>query len=85
MRERTLGTDHADVAACLNNLAVLLKVVGKRSEAEALYQRSIAIKERALGPTHPQVQGDPTQEGVSDHRCCAQAAMEGLDPQGRAA
>lgn len=54
VRERTVGPGHPEVAACLNNLAVLLKGVGKRAEAEALYRRSIAIKEQALGPTHPQ-------------------------------
>jgi hypothetical protein len=54
VRERALGPEHPEVAACLNNLAVLLKGAGRRGEAEALYMRCIGIKERALGPTHPQ-------------------------------
>ena len=55
MRERTLGPDHLEVAASLNNIAVLLKMMGRYDEAEQLYKRSISIKEKALGPAHPQV------------------------------
>ena len=55
MRERTLGPDHLEVAASLNNIAVLLKMMSRYEEAEQLYKRSIAIKEKALGPAHPQV------------------------------
>ena len=54
MREAALGGAHPEVAACLNNLAVLLKSVGRHAEAEQLYARCIAIKERSMGPTHPQ-------------------------------
>ena len=54
MREAALGGSHPEVAACLNNLAVLLKSVGRHAEAEQLYVRTIAIKERSMGPTHPQ-------------------------------
>ena len=55
MRERTLGPEHAEVAGSLNNLAVLLKGMGRYEEAQALYARSIRIKEKALGTAHPQV------------------------------
>lgn len=55
MRERELGPDHLEVAASLNNLAVLLKTTGANEEAETLLLRSIRIKEAALGPKHPQV------------------------------
>ena len=55
IREKELGPDHVDVAASLNNIAVLLKTSGQFEEAEEMYNRSIAIKENALGPTHPQV------------------------------
>lgn len=63
IREKELGPDHVDVAASLNNIAVLLKTSGQFEEAEEMYTRSIAIKEKALGPNHPQVsfQCDPTQ------------------------
>ena len=39
----------------LNNLAVLYKAQGRYTEAEALYHRSLAIREKALGPEHPDV------------------------------
>lgn len=55
IREKELGPDHVDVAASLNNIAVLLKTSGQFEEAEEMYNRSIAIKENALGPNHPQV------------------------------
>ncbi len=41
--------------ASLNNLAQLYHAQGKDAEAEPLYQRSLAIREKALGPEHPDV------------------------------
>lgn len=61
MREAALGRQHPDVAACLNNLAVLLKTMGRYAEAQGMYERCIAIKEQAMGPTHPQVCGRLSQ------------------------
>ena len=55
MREQELGPEHLEVAASLNNLAVLLKTMNCNEEAESLFARSITIKEHALGPNHPQV------------------------------
>lgn len=54
IREKSLGPDHLEVAFSLNNLAVLLRHMGNFEEAEQLYNLSIAIKEKALGPSHPQ-------------------------------
>ncbi|CAB1106731.1 unnamed protein product [Ectocarpus sp. CCAP 1310/34] len=39
----------------LNNRALLLKAQGKYDEAGKLYERSLAIREKALGPDHPDV------------------------------
>jgi hypothetical protein len=39
----------------LNNLAAFYKSIEKYTEAEPLYQRALAIFEKALGPTHPKV------------------------------
>lgn len=39
----------------LDNLAVLYSNQGKYAEAEPLYQRSMAIREKGLGPDHPAV------------------------------
>ena len=41
------------IANSLNNLAVLLKTKGDYAGAEPLYRRALAIRERALGPDHP--------------------------------
>ena len=38
-----------------NNLALLYNTQGKDSEAEPLHKRSLAIREKALGPEHPDV------------------------------
>ena len=37
----------------LNNLAGLYRDQGKYAQAEPLYQRALAIREKALGPEHP--------------------------------
>jgi hypothetical protein len=48
-----LGPDHPDVATSLNNLAALYRSQGKYAEAAPLFQRSLVILEKALGPDHP--------------------------------
>ncbi len=54
--EKTLGLEHPDLAARLNNLALLYQAQGNYEEAEPLYQRALAIREQRLGPTHPNTQ-----------------------------
>jgi formylglycine-generating enzyme required for sulfatase activity/tetratricopeptide (TPR) repeat protein len=49
LREKSLGSDHPDVAALLNNLANLYITQGRIDEAEPLYQRALAIQEKAPG------------------------------------
>lgn len=44
----------ADEAAALNRQAVQFYVQGRYAEAEPLFKRSLAIRERALGPEHPE-------------------------------
>ena len=39
----------------LNNLAVLYSDQGRYADAEPLYKRALAIREKALGPDHPDV------------------------------
>ena len=39
----------------LNSLAVLYQSQGRYAEAEPLFKRSLAIREKALGPDHPDV------------------------------
>jgi tetratricopeptide (TPR) repeat protein len=43
------------VATSLNNLARVYKAQGDYAKAEPLYKRSLAIREKALGPDHPDV------------------------------
>src|SRR5262249_12667486 len=38
-----------------NNLALLYRRQGRHAEAEPLYRRSLALREKALGPDHPEV------------------------------
>jgi tetratricopeptide (TPR) repeat protein len=47
--EKTYGPVHRDVAASLNNLALLYGNQGRDSEAEPLYKRAIAILEKIYG------------------------------------
>jgi hypothetical protein len=54
-KEKLLGPAHPDVGLTLNNLAVLCKSRQRYAEAEALYQRSLCVLERALGRKHPKV------------------------------
>ena len=49
------GEQDPRFATSLNNLALLYMEQGKYVEAEPLYQRSLAIWEKALGPQHPDV------------------------------
>ncbi len=43
------------MATSLNNLAGLYEAQGHYAQAEPLYQRALAIVEKALGPEHPDV------------------------------
>lgn len=55
IREKVLGTEHAQVANSLNNLANLYSDKGQLDKSERLYQRALAIREQVLGPEHPSV------------------------------
>ncbi len=50
-----MGKEHPLVALSLNNLAGLYQEFGNYSQAEPLYQRSLAIREKVLGKEHPDV------------------------------
>ncbi len=55
IREKTLGGEHPDVAASLNNLANLLQSQARYADAEPLYQRALSVMEKARGEEHPEV------------------------------
>jgi CHAT domain-containing protein/tetratricopeptide (TPR) repeat protein len=54
IRQRSLGSDHPDVAAVLNSLA-MLDQSRSLDKAQTLIERSLGIREKALGPDHPDV------------------------------
>ena len=43
IHERVFGPDHIDVAAPLNNLAILLQARGRHADAEPKIRRSLAV------------------------------------------
>jgi tetratricopeptide (TPR) repeat protein len=51
----TLGSDHPQLAAFLNNLAILYQAQGRCSEALPLYERILAISERTLSRDDPRI------------------------------
>ena len=51
--EQNVGADHPDVATSLYVLALLYKTQGDNAKVESLFKRSLAIREKALGPDHP--------------------------------
>eukprot|EP00004_Rigifila_ramosa_P023748 TRINITY_DN6712_c0_g1_i3.p1 TRINITY_DN6712_c0_g1~~TRINITY_DN6712_c0_g1_i3.p1 ORF type:complete len:535 (-),score=115.79 TRINITY_DN6712_c0_g1_i3:80-1684(-) len=50
--ETSVPLDEAAVAAALNNLGLVHKLMGKSDEALSLYQRALSIEETAFGPDH---------------------------------
>jgi Tetratricopeptide repeat len=47
------GQNEQVVATDLNNFAGLLQAQGDFAEARPLYERALAIREKVLGPEHP--------------------------------
>jgi hypothetical protein len=47
IREKVLGPDHPDVAEALNNLAFSYHQQGSYADAEQLFKRALAIREKA--------------------------------------
>jgi hypothetical protein len=48
-----LGPEHPGTAISLDNLALLLSDQGDLAGARPLYERALAIREKVLGPEHP--------------------------------
>ena len=57
--EKVLRPEHPDTGICLNNLALLYDRPGRYQEAEALYQRADAIREKAIPVGGPISTGRP--------------------------
>jgi hypothetical protein len=54
--EKSLGENHPNVAAALNNLASLLQATNRLGEAEPLLRRAFLIFKSSLGFQHPNSQ-----------------------------
>jgi tetratricopeptide (TPR) repeat protein len=52
---KTLGPNHPDVAAALDNLGVLYQLGGDFVQAELHFKLSISVLEKARGPKHPEL------------------------------
>ena len=51
-----MGPDHANTLTSRANLASAYHTVGRRTEAVALFERTLADCERLLPPDHPMTQ-----------------------------
>ena len=51
--KETFGPEHRNVAESLDNLSVYTQALGDNAEADRLYQRALAILEKALQPDDP--------------------------------
>src|ERR1700750_855260 len=54
-RFRSSRKPMVEIAPKLNNLAALYERQGRYAEAEPLFKRALAIRQKALGPAHPDV------------------------------
>ncbi len=64
IRERTLGSEHIEVASSLHSLAVVLWYRGRYADAQPLNERALMIRERALGADHPDVASSLNMLGI---------------------
>ncbi len=55
MAKQAVGPDHPDVAATLNNLALICRAQKQHAQAELYLNRALAIWESACGSDHPDV------------------------------
>jgi tetratricopeptide (TPR) repeat protein len=70
------GADHPYYAVALNKLGIVYWKQGKYSEAEGLHKRALAVREQALGTSHPDVALDFWQ---AQERARALARASGKD------
>ncbi len=75
--------DSAELATALNTLAVLYQKLGRNQDAEPLYKRALAIREKSFGPEHPHVmatvaisaRSTAAWAGLPKPRCCSSARL----------
>jgi Tetratricopeptide repeat len=64
-----LGPNHYYTATSAHGVALLLQAEGRLEAAPPLFERALAIRERVLGPDHP--------DTVATRRALAELAAEG--------
>jgi Tetratricopeptide repeat len=67
--ERVLGPNHRHTATSLNDLAAVLRAQDDPTAARPLFERALDIRERVLGPEHP--------DTVATRRALQELAAEG--------
>ena len=65
--EKTIGTEHPLYARSLDRLAGIYTRQGKLDEAESLYERALAIREKRLGAEHSDTVS--TRQSLEQLRC----------------
>ena len=55
MRRRLFGEVHPEIAATLNNLAVLFEYQGDLGKAEQMYREALEMRRKLLGERHPSI------------------------------
>jgi tetratricopeptide (TPR) repeat protein len=53
IREKFLEPEHPEMAASLDNTALILQAQGDFAAARPLFERALAIRDRVFGPEHP--------------------------------
>jgi tetratricopeptide (TPR) repeat protein/predicted Ser/Thr protein kinase len=64
IEEKSLGTEHLELAVVLNSLAGVAWAEGKYVEARGYLERAVGIQEKALGAGHPEVANSISNLGV---------------------
>jgi tetratricopeptide (TPR) repeat protein len=92
-RTRTLGSEHPFTLNSRNNLAIVLKELGRLEEAEAEHRTVLEASTRILGPEHPSTLTSRNnhalvlkelgrlEEAEAEHRTVLEASTQVLGPE----
>lgn len=48
-----MGLEHPEIAITMNNLALVLRAMGKIEAAQALFTQALSVFEKTVGAEHP--------------------------------
>jgi hypothetical protein len=80
IQERKLGPEHPETLRSRNNLAEMLRMQDRKTEAEAEHRKVLALRERVLGTEHPEVAGSCYNLAL-----CLEAQAEGAEAKAKKA